>query len=327
MKICIVKLSAMGDIIHSMIALQFIKKNIPDSQIDWIVEDGFKGILQNNPHVNNILPVNLKSIKKNRSEILTQYRLLKSYSKNNYDIVIDAQGLIKSAIVSRIIGAKTIAGFDKNSIRESFASIFYNYKINIKYEENAIERNVRVICESLGIKYTKDDILKKSSFLFFKEDKSETYEPYIVLVVGASRENKIYPKEKFAKLVDMLEEKTLIVWGNSEEHETATWIAKNSKYATVAPKGNLDDLKSTISRSKAVIGGDTGPTHIAWGLNIPSVTIFGNTPEYRNTYITDINKVVKSSSKVNPLKLDYSDFSINEIEPQEIYSLVNSINH
>ena len=69
MKICIVKLSAMGDIIHAMIALQFIKKYIPNSTIDWIVEDGFKGVLENNTHIDNILPVNLKS---NKSEIFTQ---------------------------------------------------------------------------------------------------------------------------------------------------------------------------------------------------------------------------------------------------------------
>ncbi len=70
-----------------------------------------------------------------------------------------------------------------------------------------------------------------------------------------------------------------------------------------------------------VIGGDTGPTHMAWALNIPSITIFGNTPEYRNTYITDINKVVKSNSKVDALKLDYNDFSIREISAKEIATL------
>ncbi|MEN8304487.1 MAG: lipopolysaccharide heptosyltransferase I, partial [Campylobacterota bacterium] len=64
MKICIVKLSAMGDIIHAMVALQFIKQEMPDARIDWVVESGFKGVLENNPHIDNILPVNLKSIKK-----------------------------------------------------------------------------------------------------------------------------------------------------------------------------------------------------------------------------------------------------------------------
>ena len=325
MKICIVKLSAMGDIIHAMIALQFIKKHIPNSRIDWVVENGFKGVLENNPHIDNILPVNLKSIKTDKSKIVTQYKLLKEYSKNNYDVLIDAQGLLKSAIVSKIIGAKLIAGFDKNSTREGVAALFYDKKVKIKYEENAILRNLAVICEPLNISYTKDDILNKEKFLFFPANEQETQLFSIVLVVGASKENKIYPKEKFTELLNRLKEQTLIVWGNEAEYETATFIAANTQYASVAPKGNLNDLKSTIKSAKLVIGGDTGPTHMAWALNVPSITIFGNTPEYRNTYITAINRVVKSDSAVNPLKLDPSDFSINEIEPEQIISVKSEI--
>lgn len=325
MKICIVKLSAMGDIIHAMVALEFVKKQIPNAQIDWVVEAGFGDVLENNPNIDNILRVNLKSIKKKKSEFFAQYKLLKQFSKNNYDIIIDAQGLLKSAIVSKIIGAKIIAGFDKNSIRERIASSFYNYKVNIAYEANAIDRNMAVICKPLHVEYSKEDILNKQSFLYFNSAKKEDISEYIVLVVGASRENKIYPKEKFAKLVNELKIQTLIVWGNESEKDTATWIAKNSKYASVAPKGNLDKLKSIISNCKMLIGGDTGPTHMAWGLNVPSITIFGNTPEYRNTYITPINLVVKSDSKVNPLKLDHSDFSIRDIEVDKLLELYNDL--
>ncbi|MGE3614045.1 MAG: lipopolysaccharide heptosyltransferase I, partial [Sulfurimonas sp.] len=75
MKICIVKLSAMGDIIHAMVALQFIKKVLPTSQIDWVVERAFADVLKNNPHIDNILPINLKSLKKRKSEIFTQYKI------------------------------------------------------------------------------------------------------------------------------------------------------------------------------------------------------------------------------------------------------------
>jgi heptosyltransferase-1 len=138
------------------------------------------------------------------------------------------------------------------------------------------------------------------------------------LIVGASRENKIYPKEKFVELVNRLEQKTLIVWGNKSEEDTAKYIARHADKAFVALEGNLDKLKHIIENSELVIGGDTGPTHMAWALNIPSITIFGNTPEYRNTYITPINQVVKSNSKVNPLKLDHSDFSIREIAVNDI---------
>jgi len=308
-----------------MVALEFIKRVIPDAKIDWIVESGFKGILESNPNIDNILSVNLKSIKKNKSQFFSQYSLLKSYSKNKYDLVIDAQGLLKSAIVSKIIGGKRVAGFDKDSIRESVATFFYDDMVNIKYEANAIDRNMAVICEPLNITYSKDEILKKEKFLFFKEPDSVEEEPYLLLVVGASRENKIYPKEKFLEVIDILQERVVIVWGNDEEFEIATWIAQNSSYAEIALKGNLDVLKSMINGAKAVIGGDTGPTHIAWALNIPSVTIFGNTPEYRNTYITDINRVVKSTSTVDPLKLDYSDFSIREIKAQEIVDVYRSV--
>ncbi|MFA7354402.1 MAG: glycosyltransferase family 9 protein, partial [Sulfurimonadaceae bacterium] len=151
MKICIVKLSAIGDIIHAMVTLQFIKKVLPHSRIDWIVEGAFVDVLKNNPHIDNILPINLKSLKKRKSEIFTQYKILKTYSKNNYDIVIDAQGLLKSAIVAKIIGAKTVAGFDKKSIREGIASLFYDKKVSIAYDANTIDRNVAVLCEPLGI--------------------------------------------------------------------------------------------------------------------------------------------------------------------------------
>ncbi|MEA3290428.1 MAG: lipopolysaccharide heptosyltransferase I [Campylobacterota bacterium] len=331
MKICIVKLSAMGDIIHSMVALQFIKKQIPKAQIDWIVEEGFKCVLENNPHIDNILPVNLKSIKKEKSKIFDQLKLLKEYAKNNYDVVIDAQGLIKSAIVSKVIGGHTvgsfIAGFDKDSIREGIASWFYDKKVFIPYEKNVIERSVKVICEPLGLKMTKEDILTKEPFLYYPENISFKLQPssYILFVVGASKINKIYPKEKFLELAQRLDQKILVVWGNEEEYETALWLSKNCENCELDSKGNLDDLKLKIQNARLVIGGDTGPTHMAWALNVPSITIFGNTPQHRNTYITDINKVIKSDSYVDPLKLDKNDFSIEEIKASEIVSIAKGL--
>jgi heptosyltransferase-1 len=327
MKICIVKLSAMGDIIHSQVVLQFIKEQLPQTQIDWVVEESFSGILENNPHIDNILTINLKSIKKNKLAIFEQIKLLNSYAKNNYDIVIDAQGLLKSAIVSviigrRIIGSK-IVGFDKDSIRESMASWFYDDKVNIAYEKNVIDRNCKLISKALNIIIEKKDILKKKAFLFSTSTIELRYD--IVFVVGASKENKIYPKEKFLELSQRLDKKILAVWGNDEEYAIVHWLNEQNKQIQIAPKGSLNDLIGIISNSKLVIGADTGPTHIAWAVNTPSITIFGNTPEYRNTYITDINKVIKSDSYVNPLKLDKNDFSIKEIKAKDIYDLAKEL--
>lgn len=325
MKICIVKLSAMGDIIHAMVALQFIKKEFPSAQIDWVVESSFADVLKNNPHIDNILPINLKAIKKKKSEIFKQYKLLKEYSKKSYDIVIDAQGLLKSAIVSRIIGANEVVGFDKSSIRESIASFFYNKKVHIAYDANTIERNVAVICEPLGINVDKEAILNKEPFLFSSKSHALTNKEKIVYVVGASKANKIYPKEKFLEVIEGLKKSALIVWGNHEEHEIALWLQQRSDFVQAADKGNLDDLKNIILNASLVIGGDTGPTHMAWGCNIASITIFGNTPGYRNTYQTDINKIVESSTTVNPSKLDKDDFSICEIEAQKIIEIAKEL--
>lgn len=325
MKICIVKLSAMGDIIHAMVALQFIKKALPNSQIDWVVESAFVDVLKNNPHVYNILPLNLKSIKKKKSEIFTQYKILKEYSKNNYDIVIDAQGLLKSAIVAKIIGAKTIAGFDKESIREGIASFFYNKKVHISYDANTIDRNVAVLCEPLGISVSSKDILEKEKFLFSSSVVEYLPHSFNIFVIGSTWESRNYPKERFVEIAEALKTKTYIVWGSEEEHKKALWMQEQSKYLHILPRGSLDELKYVISKCALLIGNDTGPTHMAWGLNVPSITIFGPTPTNR-VYVTPINKVVKSKSVVNHYKLNKNDFSICYIEAEEIIKIAKELN-
>ena len=329
MKICIVKLSAMGDVIHAMVVLQFIKKQIPSCQIDWIVEDGFKGVLENNPHIDNILAVNLKSIKKKKSEIFNQIKLLNEYAKNQYDIVIDAQGLIKSAIVAKIVGEKKvgskIVGFDKDSTREGIASWFYNETVNIAYDKNVIDRNCTLISKSLDISISKEDILNKEPFLYSEKIDNDSGNN-ILFVVGASKENKMYPKELFLEIANNLQdEKIEVVWASEEENKIAHYLEQNGSNIYMCEKMNLDKLKLKIQSSKLLIGADTGPTHMAWALNIPSITIFGPTPAYRNTYKTSINKTIKSNTKVDPLKLDYNDYSINKINPQDIANLAKEL--
>ena len=328
-KIAIIKLSAMGDIIHSMVALQFIKIKYPNIQIDWFVEDVFSKVLENNPEINNIIKLNLKSIKNSKKEILTQLKLVKSFKNRDYDLIIDAQGLIKSAIVARFLG-KNRVGFCKNSTREGIASFFYNKKVSISYDKNVIDRNCYLFSKALNFEISKDDILNKKPFLFFKNEDEKVYQyldetrKNILLVVGASWKSKMYSKEKFVKIVQNLKENFFIAWGNEEEKDIAEFICDNSD-AIVLPKIDLNTLKALISRVDLVIGNDTGPTHMAWALNIPSITIFGNTPAYRNAYETKINKSVESSSVVNPFKLDKKDFSIKMIDENIIIDIAKEL--
>ncbi|MFY4764909.1 lipopolysaccharide heptosyltransferase I [Aliarcobacter butzleri] len=328
-RIAIIKLSAMGDIIHAMVALQYIKRKYPNLQIDWFVESTFAPILENNPDINQIIKLDLKSIKKDKKEIINQIKLIKKYEKNSYDLVIDAQGLIKSAIVSFFLG-KSRVGFSKNSTREKLASFFYTKRVDIAYDKNAIERNVKILSQALNFEITKDDILNKKPFLFYKNENEVIYEylskdkKNVLFVIGASWPSKMYSKEKFAKIINNLDENCLITWGNEAEKDIANFVANISK-AKVLPKLDLNSLKAIMSKVDLVIGNDTGPTHMAWALNIPSITLFGNTPGYRNTYITNINKIIESKSIVNPFKLDRNDFSIKEIDENEIINTAKGL--
>ncbi len=328
MKIAIVKLSAMGDIIHAMVALQYMKQADPSLQIDWIVEEVFATILEGNPHIDNILPVNLKAIKKNKKAFFSQLKLVKEYAKNNYDLVIDAQGLIKSAITAKFL-AKNRAGFSKKSIREGIASYLYTQKVDIAYDANTIDRNAKVMSQPLDLEITQEMIRNKEPFLFYEQDKEiEAYlskeKKNIIFVIGSTWESRNYPKEQFVQIANALKQNVLVAWGNNEERSKAGWIAEHSKYATALPKINLNALKAVIGKSDLLIGNDTGPTHMAWGLNVPSITLFGPTPVNR-VYETKINKVLSSSSKVNHYKLDKNDFSIKEIKVTDVVDIAKAL--
>jgi len=322
MKIAIVKLSALGDIVHAMVALQFIKAHSPTIQIDWIVEERFAEVLRHNPDIDNILTVNLKALKSNKAGIFAQFKKIRSYANNDYDLVIDAQGLIKSAVTAKLAG-KRIAGFDADSIREKAASWFYDVKVACAYDANTIDRNALIMSSPLGVGISKEQILGKKPFLFFNNEDPQIYDylskdrTNIVLVIGSTWDSRNYPAAKFVKIAEALQQNCLVIWGSEQEKAKADWMAAQSGLIKVMPKLDLNSLKALITKADLLIGNDTGPTHMAWGLNRPSITIFGPTPISR-VYQTDINKVVKSASVVNPYKLNKQDYSIKDIDEREI---------
>jgi len=329
MKIAIVKLSALGDIVHAMVVLQFIKHAIPNSSIDWIIEERFANILEHNPHINTIYTVNLKALKKDKLKFFTELKKIKKYAQNEYDIVIDMQGLLKSAIVSKILGPNV--GFDKNSIREKIASLFYGKSFFVPYSENVILRNMNLVSSSLNIDVEQKALSNKEVFLFFSEEdmhKTASYikedQKTIVHILGSSWDSKIYPKEKFIEIINALEGNHLLVWGNSEEEVYAKYIAEHTP-AQLLPAMDLNELKALISKADLVIGGDSGPTHFAWAMNRPSITIFGPTPSKRNVLETKINKVIDCGKEIDPLKLDKKDYCIHTIDPEKIVKLAKGL--
>jgi heptosyltransferase-1 len=325
MKIAIVKLSALGDIIHAMIVLQFIKKNLPDTTIDWIVEESFKDILVNNPDIHQIHTVNLKTVKQQKSLRLFFKELKKIRQFGKYDLVIDMQNLVKSALVSRIIPSNKTIGLDQESSREGFAARFYTHKYAIKHSENVIERNVAIVSKALNITISPDDILNKQPFLHsisqMSSDLISSTKMNVALIPGASFESKIYPAQQYAQATQELDANFIVLWGNESEKLMAEAIQQIAPQVRIASRLSLDELKVVITQMNLVIGGDTGPTHMAWALNIPSITLFGSTPGYRNTYLTNINKIIESDSEVNPYKINKNDFSIKNIKVRDIVKI------
>jgi heptosyltransferase-1 len=146
----------------------------------------------------------------------------------------------------------------------------------------------------------------------------------IVLIIGSSWDSKNYPADKFVKIASALQQNCLAVWGSEQEREKADWMSTQSGNIQVMPRLDLNSLKALIARADLLIGNDTGPTHMAWALNRPSITIFGPTP-VRMAYQTGINKVVKSASIVNPYKLNRQDYSIKDIDENEIIELAKTL--
>ena len=329
MRIAIVKLSALGDIIHAMVVLQFIKKFNKEISIDWFVEEQYKGLLEIHPHIDKVHLVNLQKAKKKKSILV----LLKEFDKLRhlglYDLVIDMQGLLKSAIISKILPSKQIIGFDKFSTREKLASNFYNKKFNLSYEINVIERNFELLKFALDLSFHKREIHSKLPFLFsadhyeFKE--LSNLQKNIVLVPGASHQSKRYPAKKFAELSKSIDANFLVIWGSEEERLLADEIKLLSPKITILQKLSIDALISLINQVDLLIGPDTGPTHIAWGLNKPSISLFGATPGYRNAFETKTNKIIESESEVDPYNINKKDFSISSIDVDHIAQVAMSL--
>ena len=330
MRIAIVRLSALGDIINSALILQFIKQAYPHARIEWVCEEAFAPILQNHPLLDAVHTVAIKRAKKTKSLSLLFQTISKLRSLGDFDKIIDLQGLLKSALVSRCIG-KNICGFDKDSIRESIASRFYQSYAHIAYDENSIYRTLVLVSTALDIKITKEMVENKEPSLFYTQKDNITKDlllkdkKNIAFVIGASWPSKTYPRENFIKLANKFDANIILIWGSEAEKIEATHIAIESFQTRLAPKLTLVQLTALIDSLDLVIGNDTGPTHIAWAMNIPSITLVGPTPASKMRWQDKEHIALESGSKLNPLKQNRSDMSITEISPQEIFEKAKAL--
>ncbi len=322
MKIAIVKLSALGDIIQSAFVVQYIKKHFPDAILHWFVEEKFSAVLHETEGIDKVCPVNLSRLKKSPSTLFEEIKKIRAYGY--YDVVIDMQGLIKSAIVSRLL-SDDVRGFGKNGLREKQAAWFYSKEFAIPYDTPTTDRYRLLASEALGFSLSKEEVMHKAPYMqVAARPDFVPQEPYAMFVVGSTWQSRVYPKEQFAKVVQGLEMPVVIPHGNAEERAFAEYLAAQSPNVRVLPKMSLHELKAVASHSALVVGNDTGPTYLGWANNIPSVILFGPTPPVR-VYSDARTILLKSSSVVDPLKLNKEDYSIKEISPEEILEAIAKV--
>ncbi len=276
MKVLIVKTSSMGDVIHTFPALEDARRARPDIAFDWCVEKAFAPIVALHPAVNRIHTVAIRHWRKRLFDAGTWREassLRKALRAGGYDLVIDAQGLMKSVLVARQAGAP-IAGFDRASAREPMAALFYRYRYGVSRDLHAIERTRRLFGLALG--YEPDLSTLDSGLVPIPESSGRT----AFLLHGTSREDKKWPVADWIETARLLAAKGMTpvtTWSNAAEKAVAEAIAAGEPGTIVVPKSSLAEIAAIIGRSALVVGADTGLTHLASAFGLPTVAVFLST--------------------------------------------------
>ncbi|KMZ51946.1 lipopolysaccharide heptosyltransferase I [Helicobacter pylori] len=331
MKIAIVRLSALGDIIVSAVFLAAIKECLPNAQIEWFVDERFSAILEHSPYIDKLHPIALKSALTTFNP-LKIFKLFKSLRAYEYDITIDMQGLVKSALITQMLKAPKKVGFDYASAREGLSAFFYSQKVSIAYDEPILKRNFTLLSQALNLPKNEISEGLSSRFKVFSYQDSPKIDALnlnenklkILFVLETSKINKTYPTERFKELALALENfQICLLWHADEDKANALYGAlKNQRDVLLLPKLTLNEVKALLFKMDLIIGGDTGITHLAWALQKPSITLYGNTPMERFKLESPINVSLTGNSNANYHK---KDFSIQNIEPKKIKECVLNI--
>ena len=281
MKVCVIKTSSMGDVIHTLPALTDAQKASPSLSIDWVVEENFAEIPRWHSAVNRAIPIALRRWRKSPFSIQTRnewknYRTL--LQAENYDAVIDAQGLIKSALFATRFAQGMKHGYDRQSIREPLASFFYDKKYAISYQQHAVERIRQLFAQSLGyeLPQVQGDYGIARHFLHQTSEKN-----YVVFIHSTTRADKHWEESEWQKLIEKITAlsdcEIHLPWGNEQEKARAERLTQAHSNVIVLPKLTLTELAKQLANAKAVVSVDTGLAHLTAALDKPNITLYGAT--------------------------------------------------
>lgn len=282
MKVLIVKTSSMGDVLHTLPALTDAMQAIPGIRFDWVVEEGFAQIPAWHPAVERVLPVAIRRWRKNwfgsqtREERFLFKRELQS---RQYDVVIDAQGLIKSAALVTRLAHGEKHGKDSRSVREPFASWWYDKRHEIGKKQHAVERMRQLFAKSLGypLPETSGDYAIAAHFL---SQPPADANRYLVFLHATTRDNKHWPEAHWRELIALVQPSGLQIrlpWGAEHEHQRAQRLAAGFDHVEVLPKLSLEQVARQLAGARAVVSVDTGLSHLTAALDRPNITLYGPT--------------------------------------------------
>ena len=303
-------------------AIQFIRKHIANAHISWFCDARFEQITRLLAGVDEVVALPLKDKK-----FLKSFGILRQ-KQGQFDIIIDLQGLLKSALVSRSLG-KNIFGFDRFSTKEGLASIFYTHKYSCNYDKNIILRNLELCGFALNFSFDEKEILAKEP-CFLKNSRipsDETRIPNknsripnrkILIAPFASESSKCYAH--FASVIKGAKEfaQCFLVAGSEPERKKAAKLASSG--ATLLAPLDLAQILEFMDTCDLIIGNDSGITHLAWAQNYATITLFGNRSGARNAFATPKNLIIQATPKheIDAFHIDKSDFCINDIDPAQI---------
>ncbi|APV49093.1 lipopolysaccharide heptosyltransferase I [Betaproteobacteria bacterium GR16-43] len=275
-RVLFVKLSSLGDVIHHMPAVTDLCARRPDARIHWAVEEAYADLVRLHPAVEQAIAVPLRRVR-GRLGTREAWRELgaarRALRRHPYDYVVDTQGLLKSALVSTMAnGAKF--GFDRASAREGLAARFYDQGLRVARAQHAVERNRQLVAEVFG--YNVDTL---PDYGIAAPPSPPAWAPprYYVALHASSRADKLWPDDRWVELARRLSERGLVAvypGGSALERNAAARLASLSPGGLLAPPMSLVEAAALLSAADGVVGVDTGLTHLAVALDVPTLGLY-----------------------------------------------------
>lgn len=278
MKVLIVKTSSLGDLIHTLPAVSDAAAAIPGIRFDWVAEEAFVEAPAWHQAVERVIPVALRRWRKGwigswRSGEITAFR--RNLCQRDYDLVIDAQGLYKSALLAQLARGIPV-GLDAESAREPGAARLYQRRIKVARDLHAIERVRSLFAQALG--YARPE--SEPDYGIMQTANVHSDQPYLLFLHGTTWITKLWPLEYWVELARIAAAKglqILLPWGNEDERQRAESIIRRSGQGELLPRLSLSEMKDRLAGAAGVVGVDSGLAHLAAALALPAVTLYGPT--------------------------------------------------